>query len=196
MTRRKAVFLDRDGTLIEERGYISHCSQTHLLHRAAEAVLALNQSRFLAVMVSNQSGVARGYFPESALHEIHQHIELLLAGGGAHLDGIYYCPHFPEGTVPQYRMQCRCRKPETGMVEQACRELPIEIRGSYVIGDKLTDMEMARRSGLIGILVLTGYGAREWERHLTEGSGPEPSRVCEDIGAAVDWIMERENLPR
>ena len=113
--KSRAVFLDRDGTLIEEKGYISDPSQVSFFPRAVEAILALNQSPFLAIMISNQSGVARGYFPESAVCEIHSHIQSLLEKEGAYLDGIYYCPHLPEGEIPEYRIQCSCRKPEIGM---------------------------------------------------------------------------------
>jgi D-glycero-D-manno-heptose 1,7-bisphosphate phosphatase len=131
---------------------------------------------------------------ESAVYEIHQHIQYLLELEGAYLDGIYYCPHFPDGSVQEYRIQCRCRKPGTGMVEQASRDLGIETHGSYLIGDKLTDIETARRARLIGILVLTGYGSTEWERYLQDPKLPAPHHVCEHLYSAVDWILKQENI--
>jgi len=194
--KSRAVFLDRDGTLIEEKGYISDPSQVSFFQRAVETILALNQSPFLAIMISNQSGVARGYFTESSVCEIHSHIQSLLETRGAYLDGIYYCPHLPEGAIPEYRIQCSCRKPGIGMVEAAQRDFGIERQGSYLIGDKLADIETAGRAGLTGMLVLTGYGTTEWERHVREGTGPGPHLVCKDLWTAVEWIMRKENIQR
>jgi len=123
LTTRPAVFLDRDGTIIHEVGYLSRPEQVELLPGAIEGLQHLQQCGYALVIVSNQSGVARGYFPESAIHAVHRHLIEILEARGIHLAGMYYCPHHPEGTVQKYRKTCRCRKPEPGMVEQAVRDL-------------------------------------------------------------------------
>ncbi|NWG75054.1 MAG: HAD family hydrolase [Rubrivivax sp.] len=190
-TKTRAVFLDRDGTLIEERGYISDPSQVSLLPGTVEALRKLNKSPFLAIVVSNQSGVARGYFTEESVRTVNKHLRRLLHEEGVHLDGLYYCPHLPEAPVKAYRRRCRCRKPDTGMVERACRDFGIERTQSYLIGDTRTDVETAVRAGLTGILVLTGYGSQEWKRWHEDPTRPEPRRVCSDLSEAVEWILKK-----
>ncbi len=182
-----AVFIDRDGTLSREVGYVNHLSRFELLPRSAEAVRTLNGLGVRAVVVSNQAGVARGYFPESLVEAVHRKMQGLLAQGGARLDGVYYCPHHPDGSDPSYRQRCSCRKPGPGMLHRASRELGIDLSRSYVVGDKMTDIEMARRAGARGVLVLTGYGLGELEMrgHLwTDG----PEAVADDLLEAVLWI--------
>lgn len=187
----KAVFLDRDGTLNEEVGYVNHIQRFILLPRVGESIRLLNQHGWKAVVVSNQSGVARGYFPESLVHQVHDKMQDLLTREGAHLDGIYYCPHHPEVGVPPYRQTCRCRKPGTGMIEEAVKEFGLDCSQSYVIGDRGVDIELAGQLGAKAILVLTGYGRGEWEYRKNEWKG-KPDFVAEDLFEAVQWILGQE----
>ena len=189
---RKAVFLDRDGTLIQERGYLKDPDQVALEQGAAEAVARLNRSGFAVVLVTNQSGVARGYYKEEDVAAVHRRLERLLEAEGARLDGVYYCPHYPEGVVEEYRQACSCRKPAGGMLLRAAEDLDIRLEGSYMIGDKLTDAQAARREGLTGILVRTGYGESEWKACLQEPKPEGPDRVVLDLGEAVDFIVWAE----
>jgi D-glycero-D-manno-heptose 1,7-bisphosphate phosphatase len=189
---RKAVFLDRDGTLIQERGYLKDPDQVALEQGAAEAVTRLNRSGFAVVLVTNQSGVARGYYTEEAVAAVHRRVESLLEAEGACLDGVYYCPHYPEGGVQEYRKACSCRKPAGGMLLRAAEDLGIRLEGSYMIGDKLTDAETARREGLTGILVRTGYGEEQWKASLQEPGPEKPDRVVVDLREAVDFVFWAE----
>ncbi|MGQ9645861.1 MAG: D-glycero-alpha-D-manno-heptose-1,7-bisphosphate 7-phosphatase [Thermodesulfobacteriota bacterium] len=187
----RAVFLDRDGTLNEEVGYVNHLDRFILLPRVGEAIRLLNEHGFKAVVITNQSGVARGYFPESLIHSVHQKMEDLLREEGARLDGIYYCPHHPDAGFPPYRQRCRCRKPETGLVEIAIKELDIDCAKSYGIGDRGADLEFSRRIGAKGILVLTGYGKGEWEYYRDQWK-VKPHHVASDLYQAVRWILQQE----
>ena len=189
---QRAVFLDRDGTLNEEVGYVNHLEQFILLPHVGQAIRLLNERGFQAVVITNQSGVARGYFPESLIHEVHQKMQDLFKEEGAHFDGIYYCPHHPEVGTPPYRQKCRCRKPATGLVEKAVKELDIDCSRSYVIGDRGVDIEFAPQIGAKGILVLTGYGKGEWE-HLRDQWKVRPDHVATDLYEAVQWILLRES---
>ena len=151
--RTPAVFVDRDGTLIREVGYLSRPDQIEVFPGVPEAIQLLHSHGLMVVMVTNQSAVARNIISERQLHEIHREIEKVLNQGGAFLDGMYYCPHHPtEGTYP-YRVSCGCRKPQTGLVERACLEMALDMRASYVIGDQMSDMELASRTGARGILL-------------------------------------------
>ncbi|MBW2093630.1 MAG: HAD family hydrolase [Deltaproteobacteria bacterium] len=186
---RPAVFIDRDGTINEQMGYINHPSRFTLLPRAAEAIKALNQSGFASIVVSNQSGVARGYFPLDLVHEVHGLMGKLLSKEGARLDGVFFCPHHPQGIVPEYAISCDCRKPGTGLLEQARNELDLDMGESYVIGDRCQDLEMARRAGLEGVLVLTGYGRGERE-YILPRETVRPAYIAEDLLDAVRWIID------
>ena len=155
MAKKWACFVDRDGTLIRDVGYLSRVDQIEVLPRVGEGIRLLQSLRLMVVMVTNQSAVARGYINEGELHEIHREIASRLAADGAVLNGIYYCPHHPTEGHPPYRVLCQCRKPDTGLIERACIELGLEARGSYVIGDQIIDMELARRVGAKGLLVGT-----------------------------------------
>jgi len=191
----KVVFLDRDGTINEEVGYVNHIERFNLLPRAGRAIRLLNQQGWKAVVITNQSGVARGYFPESLVHQVHQKMRDLLKRAGAHLDGIYYCPHHPDVGVPPYRQTCRCRKPATGLIEEAVKELDLDTSQSYMIGDRWADIEFGRRVGAKAILVLTGYGRGEWE-YFREQRAVNPDYVTEDLFAAVQWILLQESHAR
>ncbi len=189
---RKAVFLDRDGTLIRERGYLGDPAQVALEEGAADAVARLRAKGFAVVMVTNQSGVARGYYTEDDVVAVHEAVESLLEAGGGGLDGTYYCPHYPEGEVGAYIRVCSCRKPEGGMLLKAAEELGLRLEGSYMIGDKLTDAEAARRQGLTGILVRTGQGEEAWKACLQEPAPERPDRVVLDLREAADFIFWSE----
>jgi len=150
---KKYVVLDRDGTIIVERHYLSDPEQVELLPGAAEGMRRLAEMGLGLVMVTNQSGIARGYFDENRLGEIHQRVQELLAAENVYLDGIYYCPHHPDEG-------CRCRKPEPGMIQQAAQDLGFLASESFVIGDKPCDIELGQREGATTLLVRTGYGAQ------------------------------------
>ena len=188
MKPRAAVFLDRDGTLIEEVGYLDRVDRVALYPWSTDAVRALNRAGFRVVVVSNQSGVARGFFTESVVEEVHRHIEARLAAGGAHVDAYYYCPHHPDGKVSAYARRCDCRKPARGLVDRAERELGIEPARSFVVGDRWLDVALARAVGARGVLVRTGYGATEEPRPL---EGLDADAVTHNLIEAVSWILQR-----
>jgi len=153
MTTHKAVFLDRDQTLIEDPGYINHPSQVRLLPGVAQALIQMRKTGYLLVVVSNQSGVARGLVTEEALEQIHHRLKKLLADEGAYLDAIYYCPFHPEGVIPKYRCESDLRKPNPGMLLQAARDLSIDLSQSWMIGDSYRDIEAGVRAGCRTILI-------------------------------------------
>lgn len=192
---RPAVFLDRDGTLNEEIGYIREIARLHLIDGAAQAVSKLNQAGVAAVLVTNQSGAARGYYPEEHILKLNQRLVELLAEQGARLDAVYYCPHLPDGSVPELTKICTCRKPETGMIDQALKDHPeLDPSLSFVVGDKASDVELARNAGMRGVLVKTGYGEA-----VLKGEYQHP--VSADFEAssiidAVDWILSQISTDR
>lgn len=185
---RPAVFLDRDGTINEQMGYINHISRFHLLPRVGEAIRLLNEQRIPVVVTTNQSGLARGYFPESLLTEVHARMTAELAAAGARLDGIYVCPHHPEAKEEHYRFACQCRKPKVGLFMQAAAELELDLRKSYVVGDRWSDLKAAAACGAKGVLVLTGYGRGDRE-YIGPTQSVQPHRVAEDLYEAVTWII-------
>lgn len=189
---KRAVFLDRDGTVSEEVGYVNHVGRFRLLPRAAQGIRRINESDYLAVLVTNQAGVARGYFKESLVIAVHERLEELLAENGAHLDGIYYCPHHPTAGEPPYRQDCDCRKPKPGMVLAAQRDLNIDVAQSFMVGDKHSDITFAQSVGMQGVLVKTGYGLGEIEQWSAEWT-EQPDQICEDLLDAVEWILSRDD---
>jgi D-glycero-D-manno-heptose 1,7-bisphosphate phosphatase len=188
--KRPAVFIDRDGTINEQMGYINHISRFILLPGTAEGLRLLNRQLYLTIIVSNQSGVARGYFPIELVDQIHAHMRSLLEKEGAHIDGIFFCPHYPKGIVPEYSIVCDCRKPGTGLIQRACKSFDIDLENSYLIGDRCMDMELAHRSNLKGILVTTGYGLGDIE-YVLPRSPFKPLHIAEDLLHAVRWIIEK-----
>ena len=183
-----AVFMDRDGTINEERGYLRDPDGLNIMPEAFDAIKRINKNKLKAVIVTNQSGIARGYFSEKQMEKVHQRLTGLLMQKGAYLDGIYYCPHHPEGDILEYCIKCKCRKPATGMLDLASQELDIDLHRSYVIGDKIIDIELAHRVGAKGILVLTGYGKEEADL-LNQGSRVQPQFIANNILDAVNWIL-------
>jgi len=158
---RPCCFLDRDGVVVEDRDFLSELSDIALIPGSAEAIATLNRDRIPVVIVSNQSGVARGLFPKSRVIEINAEIDRRLAERDAHIDAWFFCPHHPEGTVPEYRVDCDCRKPEPGMLLRAAEQLGLDTHRSFIIGDRGRDLEAGHRVGARGILVRTGYGLQE-----------------------------------
>ena len=143
------------------------------------------------MVVTNQSGVARGYFTEPVLKDVHKRMKLLLKAEGAHIDKIYYCPHHPEVGLPEYLLDCGCRKPGTGMIEAAAKDFRIDVKGSYVVGDKIIDIELAHNTGAMGILVMTGYG-REELKSLSSQRKVWPDHIADDLYDAVKWILSQK----
>jgi D-glycero-D-manno-heptose 1,7-bisphosphate phosphatase len=189
-----AIFMDRDGTLSHEVGYVNHPSRFRLFPYAVDAVRLINRGGFRAVLVTNQAGVARGYFPESVIHEVHAGLQAALADGGARLDGIYYCPHHPSAGEPPYRLDCDCRKPRPGLVQRAAAELGIDLARSYVVGDRLGDLQLAWNVGARGVLVKSGYGLGELTYHAPRWPRP-PDLVAEDLLEAVGHILAEAQAP-
>jgi len=185
--------MDRDGTVLHEVGYVNHLDRVQLLERSAHAVRRVNDAGFQAVLITNQAGVARGYFPESLVDDVHDLLRALLAAEGSRLDGIYYCPHHPEVGDPPYRLDCACRKPKPGMLKKAAEEMGIDLAASYVVGDTIKDIEAGHRVGAQTVLVLTGYGKGELEIHGPRWS-VHPQHVATDLFEAVEWILERERM--
>ena len=183
---RAAVFLDRDGTIIEDVGYLTAIERMALFPWSADAIRALNRAGFAVVVVTNQSGVARKYFTEAFVAETHRALGERLAAGGAHIDAYYYCPHHPDGAFAEYRRQCDCRKPARGLVDRAARELGLDAARSFVVGDTWRDVGLARAVGARAILVRTGAGAVE-EMRPPEGLAADA--VVDNLAAAASWIL-------
>jgi D-glycero-D-manno-heptose 1,7-bisphosphate phosphatase len=186
---RPAVFLDRDGTLTEEVGYVNHPSRLRLLPRAGEAVRRLNAAGVPAVVVTNQAGIARGYFNEDVLHAVNAELRAQLAREGAYLDALYFCAHHPSEGVPPFRRQCDCRKPKPGLLLRAAAELDLDLGRSVMIGDKASDLEVGPAVNARGVLVLTGYGRGEWE-YQPEKFLVRPDHVARDLLDAVEWVLK------
>jgi D-glycero-D-manno-heptose 1,7-bisphosphate phosphatase len=192
---RAAVFLDRDGVLNQEVGYIHKVEDLHLIPGVAQAVRRLNDRGLFCCLVSNQSGPARGYYPASHVDALHDRLcKLLYKEAKARLDAIYYCPYLsaPEGgTDPAYTLWSTWRKPNTGMLVAAAWKYDLDLSRSYMVGDKATDVDLAHNAGCIGILVQTGYGDRVLNGVYQHA--PQPDYTASDLATAVDWIMRRES---
>jgi D-glycero-D-manno-heptose 1,7-bisphosphate phosphatase len=184
-----AVFLDRDGTLCEEVGYLDSPAKIRLIPGAAEAIRLLNENGLKAVLVTNQSGVARGFFSETRLGEIHRELCRMLRAEGASLAGVYYCPHHPTEGKGEYLCACDCRKPASGLIRRAAADLGLDLGRSYCVGDRLADLECGRQAGAKGILVLTGYGKEESSLAGT-ARGRGPFAVAPSLREAVRWILD------
>jgi D-glycero-D-manno-heptose 1,7-bisphosphate phosphatase len=190
MTTKRAVFLDRDGTLNEDNGYPCHLSQIHLYPFAFEAVRRIRRAGFAVIVVTHQSGVARGFIDEPALTQLHQGLAAQFSEAGAPLDGIYYCPHLGAAGDPG---GCACAKPNPGLALRAAAELGLDLAGSYMVGDKADDVVFALNAGASPVLVLTGYGRASL--HELKARRITPSHVASDLLHAVAWILRRERLP-
>lgn len=187
---QRAVFIDRDGTLNEDIGYVSSPGELIIYHWAAEAVRLINRSGLLAVVITNQSGIARGMYTEATLNAIHLRMTDELAREEARIDAVYYCPHHPQVGDARYRIRCECRKPRTGMLDRAAREHNIDLSRSFVVGDKASDIKLAENAGARAALVLTGYGAETF-------ANPErwpctPEIVADNLLEAVKRVLDSE----
>ena len=181
----RAVFLDRDGTINEEMGYLFEPEKVSLIPGAAEALVRLREAGFRLIVVTNQSGVARGLFTEDDLHKVNHRLTGLLEAKGAKVDAYYFCPHHPRhGEM----LECECRKPKTGMAVSASEKFGIDLSSSYFVGDKATDIELGKNAGGKTVLVLTGFGNEE--KSLLRERGIEPDMVSASLPEAADWIIE------
>ena len=195
---KPAVFLDRDGTINVEAGYIKDLADLKLMPGAAGAIRRLNELGIPAILATNQSGPARGYYPETWVHALNDRVQALLAAEGARLDDMFYCPHLPDGVVPEYTLDCSCRKPETGMLTDAAEKHGLDLGLSYMIGDKATDVEVGQRAGCRTVLLRSGYGeqviAGDYQWRVT------PDFVADTIVEAIAWVeadlAERHSTPR
>lgn len=192
MKKNSAIFLDRDGTINDEVGYLDNADKLRIIPAAFQAVRLINSSGMRAVVITNQAGVAKGLFTEEFVREINEQIQSALLAQGALIDRFYFCPHHPTEGIDPYRLICNCRKPEPGLLLQAAVDLNIDLARSYVIGDRLRDVETAHRAGAKGVLVMTGYG-----QDLMQKSGPDranelnqPDYIAQDILEAVHWILK------
>jgi D-glycero-D-manno-heptose 1,7-bisphosphate phosphatase len=186
---RSAVFLDRDGTINEEVSFLRSLKDLKLIAGAASAVRLLNDQGLPICIISNQSGVARGFLTEEELVPIHQKLESELGRSGAWVDRIYYCPHHPTEGKPPYDVVCECRKPATGMLERGAQELGIDLSCSFVVGDRIVDIQAGKAVGATTILVQTGYGERAKEECLAENLSPD--LIAPSIVQAVEFILEK-----
>ncbi len=192
MKKNIAIFLDRDGTINEEVGYLDSKDKLKIIPATFEAIRLINNAGMKAVVVTNQAGIAKGLFTEAFVRHINEQIQSALLEQGAFLDRFYFCPHHPSDGVEPYRKVCNCRKPEPGLLTQAAADLDIDLARSYMIGDRLRDIETAHRAGGKGVLVLTGYG-----QDLLQANGQDqahdtnqPDHIAADILEAVRWILK------
>ena len=189
--KRPAIFMDRDGTLSHEVGYVNHSSRFRLYPWAVDAVRHVNRAGWLAVVATNQAGVARGYYPELVVNEVTACLNEAMKAGGAHLDAVYVCMHHPSAGAPPYRRDCDCRKPRPGMLRRAEAELGADLPRSWVIGDRHSDLQLAWSVGARGALVKSGYGLGELT-YLAPGWGRPPDLVAGNLLEAVERILGRE----
>jgi D,D-heptose 1,7-bisphosphate phosphatase len=192
MKKNIAVFLDRDGTINEEVGYLDSLDKFKIIPCAYEAIRLINESGMKVVVISNQAGVARGLFTEDFVKITHEHLLAALRQKKAHIDNFYYCPHHPTEGIKLYRQNCNCRKPAPGMLLQAAQDLNIDLTKSYLVGDRFNDMEAGKKIGVRGVLVKTGFG-----QGLLQDDGPDvatpenkPDFIAADILEAVKWILK------
>ncbi len=188
----KAVFLDRDGTINKEVTYLYRPEDLVILPGVPEAVKILRDNGFCILVVTNQAGIARGYYTVEHMHRLHRYLNEQLKRDGAWIDAFYYCPHHPEHGIGEYRKVCRCRKPDTGMFEMAEREYEIDKNHSYMIGDKRIDVQAGHNYGIRSILVGTGYGREEREKSRRQGEEPFYDFYSETLMGAAEFIIGKE----
>jgi D-glycero-D-manno-heptose 1,7-bisphosphate phosphatase len=181
-----AVFLDRDGTMIEDVGYLSSLDRITYFPWTVDAIRALNRAGLPVVVVTNQSGIARGFLTQALVEDTHRLVSAKLEAGGARVDAYYYCPHHPDGKVEAFARHCDCRKPGRGMADRAAQDLGIDLARSFVVGDTWLDVGLARAIGARGILVRTGAGAA-WEVRAPQGVAADV--VVDNLAAAASWIL-------
>jgi len=187
----RAVFLDRDGTINVEKNYLYRIEDFEFIGGAIEAIRLLNENDFRVVVVSNQAGIARGFYTPNDVHVLHDSIQRELRKHEAHVDAFFYCPHHPDGSIDEFRKVCDCRKPNTGMILQANEKLNLDLPSSYVVGDLWTDIKLGENAGLKTILVRTGHGEetlRDREKHQLK-----IDRIAENVLDAVKMIIKFSN---
>jgi len=194
MKKNTAVFLDRDGTINEEVGYLDSLDKLKIIPSAYEAIRLINESGMKVVVISNQAGVARGFFTEDFVKLTHEHLQTALRQQGATIDNFYYCPHHPTEGIEPYRKDCNCRKPAPGMLLRAVQDLNIDLTRSYLVGDRFNDMEAGKKIGVRGILVKTGFGQSLLQDDGPDEATPEnkPDFIAADILEAVKWILKNK----
>lgn len=192
MKKHRAVFLDRDGTINEEVGYLDDLAKLKIIPAAFEAVRLINAAKMKSVVITNQAGIARGLFSEDFVKTANKYLHAEFLKKKALIDAFYYCPHHPTEGIGSYRKRCGCRKPAPGMLIQAAREMNIDLTRSYIIGDRYNDMEAGKKAGVKGILVKTGFG-----QSVLQDDGPDkltaynqPDFIAADILEAVRWILK------
>ncbi|MEZ4598917.1 MAG: D-glycero-beta-D-manno-heptose 1,7-bisphosphate 7-phosphatase [Syntrophotaleaceae bacterium] len=183
--KARAVFLDRDGTLNVEKHYLHRLEDFEFIPGAVEGVSRLKQKGFLVFVVTNQSGVARGYFGLDDVERLHRHVAARFEESGILIDGFYVCPHHPTEGDGDYGVECNCRKGQPGLLLKAAEEHSVDLSRSFMIGDKEADIEAGERAGCTSLLVLTGYG-----RATAAKISPGRARQFSDLAAAADWILE------
>jgi D-glycero-D-manno-heptose 1,7-bisphosphate phosphatase len=185
---RSAVFLDRDGTIVEDVGFLRRLDQLALFPWSVDAIRALNRAGLAVVVTTNQSGIARGMFTEAHVENVHRELEHRLEAGKARIDAYYYCPHHPtKGVVAEYARACDCRKPERGMIDRAARDLGLDPARSFVVGDTWLDVGRARAAGARAIMVRSGAGA-EQERSM-KPADLNADAIVDNLAAAASWIL-------
>ena len=190
----KAVFLDRDGTISVEIGYIDNPADLELYPFSGEALSQLRNMGFKLIVVTNQSGVARGKFTESQVHEVNNMLRRLLQEKEVTLDEIYHCPHIPGGEVAEYGIECLCRKPGTDMLMRAKSKYNINLNKSYMVGDKISDVDCGRNAGTKSILVRTGFGVEQEKLLQDRLPNEQPDFIAESLNEAVEWIKNDQVL--
>ena len=186
-SKHSAVFIDRDGTLNVEKDYVYKIEDFEFIPGAKEAIRLLNEHYFKVIVISNQSGIARGYYTPNDVHLLHDYIQRELRKEKAQIDAFFYCPHHPEGTVDEFRKSCDCRKPNPGMILQAEQKLNIDLQSSYVIGDNVSDIKLQEKVPVKTILVRTGHGNKTIE--VLENEKIKPERIEENLLDAVNHII-------
>ena len=182
---KRGVFLDRDGTLIEEVGYLDRIDRVRFFPYSVDAVRLLNRAGFVVIVATNQAGIARGFFDEAFVEATHRSLAATLGAGGARIDGFYFCPHHPDGLAGRYRQACDCRKPQSGLFRRAASDHQIDLQQSFVVGDRAHDIAAGNAVGARGVLVRTGYGDR------SERSDHGAAAVTDNLVAAVSWILQQ-----
>jgi D-glycero-D-manno-heptose 1,7-bisphosphate phosphatase len=183
---RPAIFLDRDGTLIEERGFIDRLDMVMMFPWTGDALRLIRRAGYAAVVVTNQSAIARGMIEEPFLEAVHGAIDARITAAGGAIDRYYYCPHLPNASLEKYRQACRCRKPGPGLIERACRELDLNPARSVTIGDRWRDIGAGLAAGTRTVLVRSGHGTHEAD---APPDGVRPDAILNNLMEAVGWIL-------
>jgi D-glycero-D-manno-heptose 1,7-bisphosphate phosphatase len=183
---RPAVFLDRDGTIIEERGYLDRLALLEVFPWTGDALRLLKRAGFATVVITNQSAIARGIIDETFLHEVHRAIDARLLTSGGGIDRYYHCPHIADAKIERYRQVCRCRKPGPALIEQACREMDLDPARSVMVGDRWIDIGCGRAAGARTVLVRTGHGAHDAD---SPADGLHADAILNNLMEAVGWIL-------